>query len=996
MTDLRTIRIGWAPDKPGFLRHYVWCPLEGRCPFCKSLRVSANSTGRTKTVFTLGLPYGLQNMGMRCASCKKNWVTTDERYVSELDPTTQCRQTFITRGPANVADECLVKLLRESSVSSVSRIAEAAVWEDYLRNKAVYESIRRNRRALRLEKSDEVEPFPPFDTSFIPSRRFLVAVLLWDYHKNKPYLRRELRQVTSQYALSCDCQRGVIKKTRGKDIVGCAGQTATVAGDHNLCLNVVAVPSTNEAWLDQLFGEISRRHQGAPPKRLYLDFACCGGREGVRTVPREKWKRSFRIVLDGTHLLMRIGRQVSGENPRRGPFLRDLSRAVYQAHPLDVKMLMDAKKSVGDEEPISRRERCRFIRRVIGDGKETADRVKRVVDSYRRADEAAKHNLKNSSQEDKRSPADATSPIVTEQVLKTVRSQITHLRNGCCEDDLNNPPYRAVGSVQFKGGEKRLIEYRSLRGTSKNECIHSVMTKAFASWNGLTAVVYDCRLSWIISRYNRRRMLFLEKKVPPVALTARDVEMFIAAGALKAEDFPDYSLAHKDSEVPLVGFEYGQQCNSDIAASDIAASDPSTEDNFAEDALKEEDLDAVVDFEAKWDNEAEGYEVNRPDRILEIPSPVDDEVSVLGEPQDMTNDAVESQGVPSDESLFGGILHARTPRNVAKKKALTSSPGSVSPGFNHEMEEVWLSILNELAGTHRGDSLTRKCLAKYNDIKHKHITDSRSNGGQTPALLGVNYGLADIWIKKQLQIHSVPAKESMFDAETRGTMKDLHSSLSAVSAACRAALDRPAPSPEIHILPTNFDTGPAPIRAEDVRKEVLQARAGPIIPDNKKEGSDSTTGICPYCGLSLEPGKNAHQYNGRSYKNGLCPMKPATDESTESRKMRVHSQPGMEERRRRAQETLQSVGNPVFSNDSGKRQRSCSVCDQLWASCYNGLRHQYIGRGAGATFCPFGDPIEVLENYLKSKSDKKKEYWRQQNAKRRAAAEQEAAGHDRE
>ncbi|KAF4649112.1 hypothetical protein FOL47_002421, partial [Perkinsus chesapeaki] len=480
------------------------------------------------------------------------WVSTDERYCRTLSSTTMCRQQFITSGSANAADDSIIKLVRETSIAAACRVVETSAWTEYLRTRSEYQDKRKKLIALHLSK--EEPSFPELSRSYIPSRRFLVTVLLWDYQRNRVHLRRELKQVTSQMSLSCDHQRGVIKKTRSKEILGQGGQTLTVAGDFNLCLSVVAVPSTSDEWLEDLFSELKHRHNNRLPPRIYLDKDCCGGIPGVKSTPSATWKKYFsKIVLDGMHLIMRIGREIPAENPRRQAFLRDISRSIYQSHPKDVENVLRAKRLVGDTTPISRVDRCRFIRRVIGDGVETAERVKHVIASYQKADAVALENAQRTGQPISYSKAEATTPIITKRLLK---------------DNLDDPPYRKIGSINYKNGPVELSEYRSLRGTSRVESIHSVMAKAFGPMNALAATVYDCRLSWLISSYNRRRQLALNMKVPPVSVTPRDIELFIASGALDPNKFPDYTLASPDcASLPLIGFEYGRLCNNQASAS---------------------------------------------------------------------------------------------------------------------------------------------------------------------------------------------------------------------------------------------------------------------------------------------------------------------------------------------------------------------------------------------------------------------------------------------
>ncbi|KAF4650347.1 hypothetical protein FOL47_001228, partial [Perkinsus chesapeaki] len=328
------------------------------------------------------------------------------------------------------------------------------------------------------------------------------------------------------------------------------------------------------------------------------------------------------------------------------------------------------------------------------DGVETAERVKHVIASYQKADAVALENAQRTGQPISYSKAEATTPIITKRLLK---------------DNLDDPPYRKIGSINYKNDPVELSEYRSLRGTLRVESIHSVMAKAFGPMNALAATVYDCRLSWLISSYNRRRQLALNMKVPPVSVTPRDIELFIASGALDPNKFPDYTLAPPDcASLPLIGFEYGRLCNNQASASCL-------EEELSEDQVGKDDLAEVLALESSWEAScsAEGggtseKEDDEGDAILMDTfekaesigswSSFEDQILNVEEEvrhQKIDNTPEDTSRAPSDEDLFGSVSHIKTPRNVAKKRSLTHSPTAVAPDFNSEMEQVWISILAE-------------------------------------------------------------------------------------------------------------------------------------------------------------------------------------------------------------------------------------------------------------------------------------------------------------
>ena len=99
--------------------------------------------------------------------------------------------------------------------------------------------------------------------------------------------------------------------------------------------------------------------------------------------------------------------------------------------------------------------------------------------------------------------------------------------------------------------------YQSLRGTSKVEAVHSVLDRVFYSQRGVGAEVFDARLAWWLSGYNRRRLHGLGKKVPPDSMPPKVCEHHIAHGL--CTDYPDWSIAAPGTESHLkIGYEYAR------------------------------------------------------------------------------------------------------------------------------------------------------------------------------------------------------------------------------------------------------------------------------------------------------------------------------------------------------------------------------------------------------------------------------------------------------
>jgi len=128
-----------------------------------------------------------------------------------------------------------------------------------------------------------------------------------------------------------DQQRKIVKRTLGGDVVGHGGQTFTLCGDYGLICRVYVVPDTALSWAKKAMSEVIERHEvmGEEVRRtLDLDCGCCGGKANSTssdsgTSVGALWRSTFSVKLDAMHLMLRIGREMNAEHPRRKKFLID-------------------------------------------------------------------------------------------------------------------------------------------------------------------------------------------------------------------------------------------------------------------------------------------------------------------------------------------------------------------------------------------------------------------------------------------------------------------------------------------------------------------------------------------------------------------------------------------------------------------------------------------------------------------------------------------------
>ena len=128
----------------------------------------------------------------------------------------------------------------------------------------------------------------------------------------------------------------------------------------------------------------------------------------------------------------------------------DLSHAIFMQHPGDLDLLMKAKAAARLVEPPTRTERVKYIRRIIGEPKEVAERMRLVVRAHRELDANARMQAAASGMEvDNLTVADIAYPLITRNLLAVFEQQLVHVLNGCISDDLSNLPYVTVGTVNF-------------------------------------------------------------------------------------------------------------------------------------------------------------------------------------------------------------------------------------------------------------------------------------------------------------------------------------------------------------------------------------------------------------------------------------------------------------------------------------------------------------------------------------------------------------------
>ena len=179
-----------------------------------------------------------------------------------------------------------------------------------------------------VEKMNVVprDSFPPFPLHYVPSRPHLTSIFIKDYWQNKNHIMWELHATVINHALVIDHQRKVVRHTLGGGVVDRGRRTSTICGDYGLVCGVYVVPGTSLSWTQNAMDEVIDCHRSIGldvPRSLYTDCGCYSG--SLRTLSTNTaltsimgmWPSTFKIKLDMMHLMLRIGREINAEHPRR-------------------------------------------------------------------------------------------------------------------------------------------------------------------------------------------------------------------------------------------------------------------------------------------------------------------------------------------------------------------------------------------------------------------------------------------------------------------------------------------------------------------------------------------------------------------------------------------------------------------------------------------------------------------------------------------------------
>ena len=426
----------------------------------------------------------------------------DKRYVDTLSPEKKRELNAIIDGKSHGIDMGLIRALRNgASADEVEKTARANFYNDW--------SICKRQH----EQSNAQEDFPPFPEEYVPKAAQLNKAFLRDMDSESMWLKRELAALKSSTALSIDCQVKVVQRCVKKgDRMGSA-QALSILGDTGIVLSHVVVPSDKKEYRTRAMEEVVSRHDN-PPKFCYVDKDCCNGKPGGRT-EETKMYHGMEKKLDSNHLLMRITDTINSEHKRAAAFIRGISNSIFTPNLRDKINLSSTISTLRSLTP--KEERCEHVRQHIGCGKKICSNILSRVIYQATVDKDNKIKYESSPTHNpakRLTPSHWAYPLITTLVWKAIKQQLIHIANGCLSDD-GEDMNMIQRQKKYKKTDKTLPVYISTRGTSKNEAFHSVVSAKSREWHQIGPNLYDARLLWLVTHYNRKKLRMIGRQALP-------------------------------------------------------------------------------------------------------------------------------------------------------------------------------------------------------------------------------------------------------------------------------------------------------------------------------------------------------------------------------------------------------------------------------------------------------------------------------------------------
>ncbi|KAF4687467.1 hypothetical protein FOZ60_003939 [Perkinsus olseni] len=892
------------------------------------------------------------------------------------------------------------------SVTQCATFLTAALHREYSQRLAAFEGRwdSSSKSPFLVAPSDAADAIPP--KPWPVSTNQVLAIALVDLSIEREALLRELATKVASYSIAIDHTRGCAKKCIATHSLG---QSLTVVGDFSTVLGSYLVPTTSLHYAGDALQEVYRRHQAngvQHPRVLYTDNACCGS---INKTLRSYIPPDVVPKLDGYHLQQRINREVVQQHVLCLKFKSDLRRAVYIDNEQDAHALASARATVGLTGPIPKHERVKYISRAIPSSTLLRERIMAVAQAYRARDEAALKEWATSAERAEllesgaeewqlRSPPPGTryTPLLSNRFWHVLGNQLQHVDRSCVSDVENLPSVVRTGTAAFHNTSIELPTYRSVRGSSSCENFHSQLSKAYGASTRVGCHLFDLKLHWLLHKHNRRCALRVGLRVPPEELTPRRVEGMGREAVL--EQYPDFRLADKGSELPKVGYAY---CLSlDDLPEDLKSLHLAGESELMNLIGEIEDGGALQELGSLETPESE-------DSDSEDGTPMDFEG---GEPKDhSTADEgnVSSSVLATDleKDVVAGNSFPRFSRLKAASSTHDNYP--VLHEINSDMSRIFTQLRLDFPKA-SATALRKMYMRDHFTVeKERYKVERRSPRPLHP----VTVLQVEQFLSRERKEMNYAAKAGSVNLASRLRFNELD------------ALLEPQPLPEVPDgeiglrAELRLDEGPKRVTGQDLlderfehnrrekddaRKDSRKRKKGRRerrkrrreVSDSSSYGSSdgesdiSDGGVrsraskrptrrCRTCHQPLRKGYNDHIYDP-NHKFGICPLRTRVEISEEA------------EARRAAKDEIEKAikanlaGSPIINHDAPGRR--CSRCGRAYASSVQRdertlvhCQFKVLKAGSGdytqQIWCPLLDSEESLAALQEDRDMRKKERW---------------------
>jgi hypothetical protein len=465
------------------------------------------------------------------------------------------------------------------------------------------------------------------------------------------------------------------------------------------------------------------------------------------------------------------------------------------------------------------RDRKIYVRNVIGKAEERVAMLLTATKAQMELDRQAKlQHIQSGQQYENLNKAHPAYPLITSKILKIVLQQCLHLLNGCASD--KQPMHAQTGEANYRNTGTHLPTYKSMRGTSKCEAVHSVAEKLMHAFNNIREVTYDARMEWMIINYNRKILRRMSKPALPESVAPSEVSQATCPPIVPSTDFLfGYQYYHRvkedlEDEIQAAvmaelnndaveiadldidgiamddSIEMGLSDDKDDAATDLADNASALSDGASlgveiPDAvdfpaltdigltLLETDVDVNVDINSLVDGVNIGTAANDEGIVTAVKEGASSTMaSCLARADEMAAEAGMDVSNAATEQKISNARSANGKRNVALRRQQAQKAISVSPDFNSTMEKKWLDLIADPSIPDPTNSKTsirgwysKACLAyeKWRFLQIIKYTDE----ADAPPLFPVDFNLAVAWMEKMKKVSKKPQSLGIVNEESR-------------------------------------------------------------------------------------------------------------------------------------------------------------------------------------------------------------------------------------